>query len=187
MGALLFAYAMGLFFVLTPLLGRHRLARMVSDADEQTLIGLRRSAETRWVDYQLGIWAFLVVVGAIFLLVRGHAIGWAWFGVAVLYVAGIATARLARRRLLRELGDRGHVERPERYKARSAQSFHWLAAGATGYVGLRIVQYAYPHDPPPGAAAALGICGALMVVGVVGFLVIRARMYWSGDDLEPAP
>jgi hypothetical protein len=50
-------------------------------------------------------------------------------------------------------------------------------------VALRIVQYAYPNDPPPGGEVAFGVSGLVMLVGAIGFLIIRTRMYWSGDDL----
>lgn len=63
------------------------------------------------------------------------------------------------------------------------RSFRWLAVAITGYVALRIVQYAYPNDPPPGGEVALGVSGLVMLVGAIGFLIIRTRMYWSGDDL----
>jgi len=48
------------------------------------------------------------------------------------------------------------------------------------------MEYAYPHQPPDWSLLMRGVFGLVMFVGVIGFFVMRARMYWSGDDLTSA-
>lgn len=187
MVGLLIGYGFGLLSLLTPLLARNRMIAQLEDADEQRLIDLRQWAERPAADWFLAVWSLLCVVGAVFLLARGHGIGWAWLGVAVVFAAAIMTGRWARKRMLVALGDRGRVERSVRYRARAATSYRWGAVGVTGYVGSRIVQYAYPGNPPPGAEVAIGAFSLVMILGFLGFLAVRTRMYLQGDDLQPAP
>lgn len=185
MGRLIFAYCLAGFFAFLPLLPAGRLRRQVDEADEQRLKDLRRVAESRWMDYLLAVWASLTFVGATFALIRGHAIGWAWLGVAALYALGIVTGRRHRRRLLQMIGDRGRVEMPERYRHRASKSYQFLAVGVTGYIGMHVMDYAYPHDLPTWAEVTNVAFGLVLAVGVIGFLVIRLRMYLAGDDLQP--
>ena len=186
MGALILAYGYGLFALLTPLLGRNRMLANLEDADEQRLVDMRRFAESRWGDIVLGTWGLLCVVGAVFLLVRDREIGWAWLGVPAVFTAAIVANRWARRRVLLALGDRGRVERAARYRARAATSYRWVGVGVIGYIGTHIVQYAYPGNPPPEAEVAIGAFGLVMIIGALGFLAVRTRMYLQGDDLAPA-
>jgi len=186
MGSLIFAYCVAALLVLGPLVGTRRVKRQVATAEDARLRDLRRFAESSWTDYLLGVWAFLTLVGATFALIRGHAIGWGWLGVAALYVLGIVTGRRNRRDLLDALGDRGRAERPDRYKQRAAVSYRFVAVGVTGYIGMHMVDYAYPHDPPTWAEVIYGACGLVMIIGAIGFLAIRASMYLAGDDLEAA-
>jgi hypothetical protein len=184
MGQLIFAYCVGAFFALLPLLGKGRMERLVETADEEHLRSLRQFTESRWTDYLLGAWGFLAAVAATLAVVRGHPIGWAWFGVSALYVFGIYTGRQRRAHLLAVLGDRGRQERPERYKRRAAISYRFVAVGVTGYIGTHVMEYAYPHSPPDWSEAVRGVFALIMIVGAIGFFAVRARMYWSGDDLE---
>ncbi|KRC65291.1 hypothetical protein ASE12_11260 [Aeromicrobium sp. Root236] len=186
MGQLIFAYCLAAFFALPPLLPAKRLERQWREATDSQLRDLRRMAESRWGFYLLGTWSFLSAVGATFAVARGHAIGWAWYGVAALYALGVFSLRRHQQRLLRLVGDRGRVERPERYQRRAAKSVRFVAVGVTGYIGMHVVDYAYPHQPPDWSVAVRGVFAIVFTVGAIGFLVIRARMYWSGDDLTPA-
>ena len=74
---------------------------------------------------------------------------------------------------------------PARYKAGAATSYRFAAVGLTGYVGKKIVQYAYPTDPPSAAVAVITLFALAIIVGVAGFLAVRTRMYLKGDDLAP--
>ena len=186
MGQLIFAYCLAAFFALPPLLPAKRFERHLQDADESRFRDLRGLAESRWTSYLLGAWALIAAVGATFAVARGHAIGWAWYGVAALYALGVYSVRLHRRRILRLVGDRGKQDRPDRYKQRAARSYRFAAVSLTGYVGIRVMEYAYPHQPPDWSMLVRVVFGLVMFVGVIGFFVIRARMYWSGDDLTPA-
>ena len=58
--------------------------------------------------------------------------------------------------------------------------------GVSAYVGMRVIAYAYPDEMPTWAQAVRVAFALVLIVCVIGFFVIRARMYWSGDDLEPA-
>ncbi|KAA1395656.1 hypothetical protein [Aeromicrobium ginsengisoli] len=186
MGQLIFAYCLAALFVIPPLLPAKRFERHLQGADESRFRDLRRFAESRWTAYLLGVWSLLAAVGATFAVARGHTIGWAWYGVAAAYALGVFSVQLHHQRLLRLIGDRGKQERADRYKQRAAKSYRFVAVGVTGYIGMRVMEYAYPHSPPDWSEAVRGAFGLVMAVGAVGFLVIRARMYWSGDDLETA-
>ena len=184
MGSLIFAYCFGILSVL-PLLGGRRLERVVAAADEEHLRGLRRYAESKLAELVLPVWGILAFVTAMIALVRGHAIGYAWLGAAALFALGVFATHVHRARLFDLLGDRGRVESTDRYKRRAATSYRFVAIGATGYIGMKVMDYAFPNDPPSWAAIIEGVSGLVMIVGVVGFLAIRTRMYLSGDDLEP--
>lgn len=185
MGALIFAYCFAGLCVILPLLLARSVDRRIAEADEHRLAGLRQLAETPWYTYAFGSWALLNGVRAIFLLARGHDRGWAWLGVAAFFAIAVMIHRSLRTRLLDTLGDRGRVERSARYQCRLTASYRFALVGLTGYVGKGAVGYAFLDDTSSTAQILTGVFIALLVIGVVGFLVVRTRMYLAGDDLTP--
>jgi hypothetical protein len=186
MGALIFAYCFAGLLAALPLLASGRMERQVAAADEQRLKDFRRLRGAVWLDYLIAAWCLTTLVGAVFSVVRGHSIGWAWLGVAALYAAAIVLNRRSRRRVLAAIGDRGQGERPASLEQRTAMSHRFAAIGVIGYVGEHTVDYAYRHDLSPLAEVANAAFVLALVVGVGGFLIIRLRMYLSGDDLPTA-
>lgn len=187
MGALIAGYCAAAFFLGLSLLGRSRRSqRQLAEVDHERAADLRRFAESGWVTYVLGSWSFLALVAGIFLLVRDHTIGWAWFGVAALYSVALALAQQNRQRILATLGDRGRVERPPRYRRRAATSNRWLVGAFTSYVASGVVTRAYPEGTPDGIYAVhWGLTLLTYACGLV-FVILRVRMWLQGDN-SPRP
>ncbi|MCL8251678.1 hypothetical protein AERO_09815 [Aeromicrobium fastidiosum] len=161
-----------------------RLERRMDTATDEDLASIRQGNESPVHLWFLIGWGATTLFGAVFLLVRGQSIGYAWLGVAALWAVAAVTTRRHRQRVLAVLGERGRVERTARYRDRAALSYRWGSAALLGYVGQRFVQYAYPGQRPDGASLAVGIFAVVFLAGIVGFAVVRTRMYLSGDDLD---
>lgn len=129
-------------------------------------------------------WGGTTAAGAVFLVLRGHPIGYVWLGVGVLWAMTAATTARHRRRVLTLLGDRGRVERTARYRNRAALSYRWGSVALFGYLAQHVVEYAYPDPRPDGASIIIGMLAIVFLAGVVGFFAVRLRMYLSGDDLD---
>lgn len=186
MAALIIVYVFATSMAAFPLLARNRILSQAREANDERAADLRRYAESSWTALVFGAWGFLCMTGGAFLLARGFMIGWAWIGASLILGLGIVVNRWHRDRILAALGDRGGVDRGERYASRAASSTRWGALALAGWVGSKIVQYPYPDRMPE---AAEGIRTAFMIVTVVGalaFAAIRARMFLQGDDLAPA-
>ena len=183
MVALIAGLCLAGLFLLFSVLSVPLQKRRVAEADDDAARDLRTYGEATWTDYMLGIWSLLSAVGGGFLIARDHAIGWGWLGVSVLYAAAILVARHNRARLLDALGERGHTDMPPRYKTSRATAYRFAAVTATGYVVMKIAQYAYPDDPPAGAMLVIGLAALTMVVGVLGFVVVWFMVFIRGDNL----
>ena len=187
MVGLLGAFGFALVLLLLSTLGTERLERRVEDGTEVDRQDLRAFAERGGQDAFLVALAVLCVVAAVFQVVRDRPLGWAWFGVAAVYLAVLMAARRRRARLLELLGDRGRVERQPRYERRRRLASWFGVLAVVGWAGQRVVEYAYPSALPDGAVAATVVLAALMGVGIVGFLGIRVWMWARGDDLPGTP
>ncbi len=184
MTALILALVLPTSLALLSLAPTTRLERRMDTATDEDLASIRQGNESPVHLWFLIGWGATTLFGAVFLLVRGQSIGLAWLGVAALWAVAAVTTQRHRRRVLAVLGDRGRVERTVRYRARATLSYRWGSAALFGYVGQRFVQYAYPGQRPDGASFAIGIFAVVFLAGIVGFVVVRTRMYLSGDDLD---
>jgi hypothetical protein len=185
MGALIFAGCLALVSLAAPLAGDRRQERMMASVNEKDLVRWRVMADAAWGELVLGSWAVLSAAGGAFLLNRSHGIGWAWIGVGVVFVLAVVAARRYRSGLRTMLDERSVPHLPRRHRSGIVRSYWYVALGTTGYLGMRIVEYAYPDDPPSGATTAIGVFGLALIVGAIGFIAVRARMYLKGDDLAP--
>ncbi|WP_244633541.1 hypothetical protein [Aeromicrobium sp. CFBP 8757] len=184
MTALVIALVLPTIITLLSLAPLTRLERYMDTATDEELASIRQADESPLHVWFLVGWGATTLVGAMFLLVRGQSIGFAWLGVAGLWALAALTTLRRRRRVLATLGERGRVERTVRYRARATLSYRWGSAALFGYVGQRFVQYAYPGQRPDGASFAIGIFTVVLIAGIIGFVVVRTRMYLSGDDLD---
>jgi len=185
MGALVVAGCLAVFAVLTPAIGVKRQERVIDTTTDAGLAQWRVMADTTWGDLVLVGWAVLSVAGGIFLLRDDHVIGWAWFAVGAAFVVAVPSARHYRSVLRTLLDDRDVPHLPDRQRSGNAMAYRFLALGTTGYLGMRIVEYAYPNDPPPGATSVIGLFGIVLLAGAVGFIAVRTWMYLRGHDLHP--
>lgn len=183
MGALIFGYCFAGFFLVLSLLSAPLQQRRVADADDDAARDLRRYAESSWTDYMPGVWSLLSAVGGGFFIAREHPIGWGWVGVGVLWAVALIVSRRSRSRVLDALGERGRRDMPARYKTSKATAYHFATVGVAGYVVTRIVEYAYPDDPPTGAMLVIGLAVIASMVGAIGFAVVWFRVYMRGDNL----
>ncbi len=185
MAGLIVAAFFATAIVVVPLAARNRVVTQAREADHERAANLRNYAESSWSALVYGAWGLLSLVGGLFLIARGFALGWAWIGVSLMFALAIVVSRWQRSRVLTALGDRGRVERSARYDSRAASSNRWGALAVAGWVGSKIVQYPYPDGMPPAAegvqVAFVGVTG----VGALAFASIRVRMFLQDDDLDP--
>lgn len=163
----------------------HRLARRKGLPDDAgQLRQLRNLAESFNGVFLLGSFALVALVGGVALVLRGDAIGYAWFVPVALFCLSTAESERHRRWLKAEIGDRGRTTLSERGQRRKRISQGFLVFGAAGWLSSRLLKAALGPEEPHWAVILTGLFGLALIVGFVGWLATKTLSYAQGDDLE---
>jgi hypothetical protein len=174
-----------LLLVLLPIFfGTSRIIQRLDDMEQEELWQVRQRATSRSSQWYICAWAALLLITGVVGLLRGSVVGASVVLVvsAVLFAAALVLTH-RNRKLLEALGDRGTIARTDRYHQRDRHSAAWGALALVGwFIGNLSDVLLERRDDDVTWLQATG--GTVLVIGVLGWLTIRVRMYLAGDDLD---
>lgn len=188
MGQVIFGLFLAAMTAATPMVVEQFLRARLPEAKEHDVVEWRRLAASPYVTWVLASWFLIAAISAAILAVQGRAIALGWAGVASLFAIAIVQRRRAGARILALLGDRGQVERSDRYLRRAQMSYRFAVVAFTSHIARSVLATVVGDDPADAATSVWTALTVLMFASAVGFAAVRVRMYLSGDDLKnPAP
>ncbi len=176
-----------LLVVLAPIVTTRRLVARLDTMPEDELAFVRHQATSSGPAWYIRAWAGLLAAAGLAVALQGQPAPalLVLLVAAVLFAAPVLLAR-RQRELLAALGDRGRIPRTDRYHRRDRWSARWGSLALVGWFVSNLASVVVPEAGGRAWVAGLGV--ATTLVGAIGWLATRTRMYLAGDDLdEPGP